>query len=39
MKNTIEKAETGAFVMFDDIKVVAKDGIVRQLVPLSLKLK
>ena len=39
MKQTIERTEPGEFLVFDNIKVVANDGLVRQLASLSLRLK
>jgi len=39
MKQVIESCEPGEFIVFDNIKVVAKDNIVRQLASLSLRLK
>ncbi|MFN8290741.1 MAG: hypothetical protein U0U70_10815 [Chitinophagaceae bacterium] len=39
MKEMIESSDPGEFVVFDNIKVVAKDNKVRQLASLSLRLK
>ena len=39
MKHTIQKSQSGEFLVFDNIKVVDKDNEVRQLVSLTLKVK
>jgi len=39
MKQTMERSEQGEFLSFENIKVVAKDGMVRKLASLSLRLK
>jgi hypothetical protein len=39
MKDTIQKSQSGEFLVFDNIKVMDKDKAVRQLVSLTLKLQ
>ncbi len=39
MKQMIERSEPGEYIIFDNIKVVAKDNIIRQLASLPLRLK
>lgn len=39
VKHTIQKSQSGEFLVFDNIKVMDKDEVVRQLVSLTLKLR